>query len=391
MIAITDTTFGLTAKNDIRDRIDVEVGDAKSASFRPQMKVMRWDNEVNFSMRHVETDAETPTISLRNGVVIYAKPAIEVHQYDKADAGTDGGFEFEWVLKAVPASPILQATMQTKGLEFWYQDVLTQEQLDLWGDGRPANVIGSYAVYHATKGVLVDSAGQQYKTGKFCHIYRPEASDAVGQRVWCDLNIDVTNGLLAVTVPLAFLQSATYPIRVDPTFGYTSQGATSGLNNNKVIYIRSSTTPADSGTLDSVTVWANGTAGSPANNPALYSDSGATRASGRLAFSDSGGTAIPSGTNVEVTTNLTYASLTSGVQYWFGIHTSGAGVNYTNRYDSPGGAVKGHLESPDAYAFPATATAGGTWTDQVSMYGTYTAAGGGGTVRRWRMAMLGVS
>ena len=42
--------------------------------------------------------------------------------------------------------------------------------------------------------------------------------------MWCDL--DITDGELTVTVPEDFLNKASYPVVVDPTFGYTSVGGT---------------------------------------------------------------------------------------------------------------------------------------------------------------------
>jgi len=43
--------FGLEAKSEPKDRIQTEIGDSKDpTTFQPQVKVMRWDNEVNFSV-----------------------------------------------------------------------------------------------------------------------------------------------------------------------------------------------------------------------------------------------------------------------------------------------------------------------------------------------------
>ena len=87
------------------------------------------------------------------------------------------------------------------------------------------NVKGSYAVYHQTKaGNFPD---KEYKTGKFCHIYRPLVKDADGKETWGELNIDINKKLLTVTVDDEWLKSAVYPVIVDPTFGYTSIGASS--------------------------------------------------------------------------------------------------------------------------------------------------------------------
>jgi len=85
-------------------------------------------------------------------------------------------------------------------------------------------VVGSYAVYHSTKRNNI-VGGMEYQTGKAFHIYRPHAVDADGVKVWCEL--DITEGELTVTVPEDFLNKASYPVVVDPTFGYSSVGASS--------------------------------------------------------------------------------------------------------------------------------------------------------------------
>src|SRR3990167_8342358 len=154
-VEITDkyTVEGNTLKQEVKDnpkdRIQVEIGDSKQVDFKPQVKIIRWDNEVNFSLRAIEDP--NATVEIEKDVIKYITPEYEVHQYDKPDAGEDGGFEFEWVLPQKPASNALQATIQTKGLNFFYQLPLIQQEIDD-GASRPENVEGSYAVYHVTKG-----------------------------------------------------------------------------------------------------------------------------------------------------------------------------------------------------------------------------------------------
>ena len=52
--SFANETFSRRVKAHPKDRIEVEIGDSKQPNFKPQFKVMRWDNEVNFSMRAVE-------------------------------------------------------------------------------------------------------------------------------------------------------------------------------------------------------------------------------------------------------------------------------------------------------------------------------------------------
>lgn len=129
------------------------------------------------------------------------------------------GFEFEVILKDKPQSNIVEFELEMEGLKAHYQPELTQEEKDE-GVHRPENVIGSYAVYHATCGNMHkgQANAEKYRTGKAFHIYRPKVIDNSGDWVWAELNLG--NGILTVTIPQEFLDTAVYPVRVDPTFGY---------------------------------------------------------------------------------------------------------------------------------------------------------------------------
>ena len=237
---LSANTLSRTVKDNPADRIEVEIGDSKQPDFKPQFKIKRWDNEVNFSMRAIEEAGAT--MVEKDGKVKYKGKDIEVHQYEKTEAGEDGGFEFEWVLNKKPKSNVLRTTIQHKGLDFFYQPEITDEEaLASMFDGdkrtleeikremRPENVVGSYAVYHSTKQNNI-VGGMEYQTGKAFHIYRPHAVDAKGVKVWCEL--DIKEGELTVTVPEDFLNKASYPVVVDPTFGYTSVGGTQQAAHN---------------------------------------------------------------------------------------------------------------------------------------------------------------
>jgi hypothetical protein len=151
----------------------------------------------------------------------------EVHAYPlDAKAGMeDGGFEIEVVLNEKPDTNVFDFKIEgAEDLDFFYQPALTQEEID-GGASRPENVVGSYAVYHNEK---KDHriGGTDYATGKAYHIYRPRVIDAGGVEQWAALSYE--NGTLSITVPQTFLDDAAYPLRVDPTFGNTNIGATTG-------------------------------------------------------------------------------------------------------------------------------------------------------------------
>ncbi|MFC2135389.1 DUF2341 domain-containing protein, partial [Bacteroidota bacterium] len=120
-------------------------------------------------------------------------------------------FEVELVLNEKPSTNVFQYSIESENLEFYYQDELTEEELES-GTYRKEKFVGSYAVY---------SQGQ-----KVFHIYRPMIIDAQNNSVWGQMHIDEENGTLSITVPQDFLDNAVYPIKIDPTFGYTGQGGT---------------------------------------------------------------------------------------------------------------------------------------------------------------------
>ena len=51
---LENESFKREIKSDPKDKIEIEIGDMKQLDFKPQFKIMRWDNEVNFSIRGEE-------------------------------------------------------------------------------------------------------------------------------------------------------------------------------------------------------------------------------------------------------------------------------------------------------------------------------------------------
>ena len=149
---------------------------------------------------------------------------IRLYQLPPAPQYEDGGLEIELVLHERPQSNVFEFDIETEGLVFYYQPPLTKIET---GAHQPENVVGSYAVYHATRGNLHASAEEaaRYKTGKAYHIFRPLVKDAAGNETWGDLHVDTDAGILSVTVDQEWLDRAVYPVVVDPTLGYTAKGA----------------------------------------------------------------------------------------------------------------------------------------------------------------------
>jgi len=132
----------------------------------------------------------------------------------------DDGFLFDFLISEKPTTNVINLTIEHKGIVMYRQTKDLQP-----GAWRSPRTIGSFVAYHAEK-----RTNNLYKSGKVFHIYRPWAEDAQKRRVWCDLQIELDNNgkplnnTISVVIPQDFLTSATYPIYIDPTIGYTAVG-----------------------------------------------------------------------------------------------------------------------------------------------------------------------
>lgn len=141
----------------------------------------------------------------------------------------DGGFKVDILLNERPDTNVFCYEIEgAENYDFFYQPALTEQEI-AEGAERPENIVGSYAVYHKT--LKNHQQGREnYATGKVLHIPRPQVWELNNQEVtkeWAELSYTDDDGL-CVTVRQEFLDKAEYPVRVDPTFGYTSIGASSG-------------------------------------------------------------------------------------------------------------------------------------------------------------------
>lgn len=166
----------------------------------------------------------------------------------------DGGFKVDILLNKKPDTNIFCYTIEgAENYNFFYQPPLTAEEI-ADGSYRAPEIEGSYAVYHKTlKNHIMGR--ENYATGKVMHIPRPqvwELNDKDNTTVWADLSYN--DGQLCVTVDQEYLNKAKYPVRVDPTFGYTSVGGsgTAGVANRA--YVTRFTSPSDVGTVQKLTI-----------------------------------------------------------------------------------------------------------------------------------------
>ncbi len=336
---------------------ETEIGDIKQSDFLPQLKIKRWNNESNFSLRLIDDSAEAPVLATDTNKILWQKSSIEARFYDKGFGEDTGGYEFEVLLKEHPVSNVLSFSIQSKGLDFFYQPPLTDEEIKE-GTFRPENVVGSYAVYHSTK------KNNSYKTGKAFHIYRPDAIDSKGTRVWCDLNID--DDILTITIPQDFLDTAVYPILVDPTFGYTVAGGSFSTHALDT-YVVSIETLSENGKVTKLTASLANDGSNRDVKAAIYDDlANYPNSKKALSAPVTLSSAAQGWIDFPLNANLTPAD------YWLGVVSGGTNIQFYWDLVTPHKRV--FINVGGAYASPApTFPGGGTaQTDRHnSVYATY--------------------
>jgi len=235
----------------------VLAGNEKTAKFEPTILLNKWDGESWIRVSMPDAVSKPSATSLDANAVSWEDTTKEIKMYalqpSECFGAEDGGFEYEIILKEKPLSNIITLNIDASpDLAFYYQPPLTQEEIDA-GASRPEHIVGSYAVYSTVKKDHI--LGQtNYKTGKFCHIYRPKAIDSKGWEVWGELLIE--HGVMTVTLPQEFIDKAAYPIyhAAGDTFGYTSAGG----SDEEIMGIRGyKATPGSAGTATSITAWAH--------------------------------------------------------------------------------------------------------------------------------------
>jgi hypothetical protein len=361
------------ALRNLPDRVDLERNSAlpeggKTAiemlKARPEIRMRRWDGEASLTVRY--NKIAKAGVRGPNNRMEWRDAKEEAHAYplETQPGMEDGGLELEIFLKEKPATNRFDFALEgADNLDFSYQPALTQAQIDQ-KIKRPDNVIGSYAVYHKTK-KNHSKGGINYATGKAFHIYRPKAIDADGNEVWAEL--DYKDGVLSVTVPQTFLNTAIYPVVVDPTFGYTTIGATLSFGYEDVR--GSSFAAPDNGTVDSVTLYGNDGDFIGMNvTCGLYDDDASD------AFIDQTAEIAWTAGNTEWRTSTFSSppSIVSGTSYIIVGWASESGLGF---YYDTGATNQGAVNTSATYATFPDPFGGTRDTNKYSIYATYTASG----------------
>lgn len=318
----------------------------------PQITLSRWNRERGFSVRYQGLNGNLvrggETITWTDGTQV-----VNAYPIQPDLANEDGGIELEIVLGSLPPSPVFSFVVDgAEGLDFYKQPTISTPTFLV-----PENVRGSYAVYHAVQrdhqlGAL------NYQTGKAFHIYRPLAVDAALNTVWCDL--DYAGGLLTVTVDANWLTTATYPVVIDPTFGYTTIGGSEGFYNSSELVGSALSTVTD-GTVTAMQAHCAQANGAADFKGVILDASHAVITNGIT-----NGTAIPAAYAWTTASFGTNPTITGGAQYratWI----NNNGISSKIHQDT----ATGYYNGSNSYASPS----GGAPTDTTitrSVYADYT-------------------
>ena len=239
MKQINNTTFISDNLGDLKPL--VTIGGKPVDKFIPNLNMSFHNDEFFINLNRRDKQAVSTT------------DKAEIDGIDKDIFYVDENGRFKWDIEFKERPSKNSWTWELKhaeGIEFYYQGELTPEEIS---DGceRPLEVVGSYAAY-------CNKANNKYKTGKLCHIYRPFCYDINAESIYADLKI--ADEQLTITIDEAWLDNASYPVRLDPTIGYTTAGALTRAGNyfNAIIV---NTTAQSAGVLTSLCVYTNNTSG----------------------------------------------------------------------------------------------------------------------------------
>jgi hypothetical protein len=230
--------YDLELNNKIKERASkIRIGSNNAAlggNFVPNINMSKWDDEYFLNINL--------PIAITNEKEVFDGEKIKLDTKDYSlnfyPLNSDD-LEFEITFNKKPDSNIIILDLLfSNGLEFFYQPPLTQAQIES-GYVREERVVGSYAVY-------CDKKYNKYCAGKFCHIYYPYLKDADGKTARVE-KFEILTGKMTITLPEAWMQTAKYPVILDPTLGNSVAGASS-YGNTIVVNGTTYTSPASEGT-----------------------------------------------------------------------------------------------------------------------------------------------
>ncbi len=336
--------------------IKIAIGESKELSLKPVLSISKDDAIIKTSLQTAEPSIASDTI----GKTVWdgTKTTLNLYEYPSGSKeAPDGGYEYEVILKSKPSSNVLTFNLDTKNLVAYYQPPLNADnklctETACGNATRPENIVGSYAFY-TTEGK------------KVFHLYRPLVTDAKGNKIWGSMKIDKST--MTITIDQAWLDKAVYPVVVDPTWGYTTVGASSDYWPAAGFAYRF-TAPNDIGTVLSINVYSKVYSGTQNIKGAVWntdyslvsnSVTGSFSADSNYAWRYGNFSAQP--------------TLTGGTDYFIGLIQDGGSFYYKFDSGTSGYFIRGYnvYDTPQAFSTPTTGS------DKFGIYIEYTASGGG--------------
>lgn len=212
-----------------------------------------------------------------------------------------------------------------------------------------------------------------YETGKAFHIPRPKLIDANGNEAYVeDFTIDRENALMTIKYPKKFMDEATYPVVVDPTFGYTSIGGTGGTSSSDRV-VGTIGNPGESGTMTSVSYYSQNN--SDGNNDTkglllLGSDFSTVEYGDEISVNSS---------TAQWWTSGGFTESISNQDYYTTFHVDASTGNRGYRYYDSGPTDSGIFDTETYPTATDPISSPNLLAQTISVYATYTATGGGST------------
>jgi len=225
-----------------------------------------------------------------------------------------------------------------------------------------------------------EAEGEKYKTGKAFHIYRPQMIDSNGWKVWGELNIDIEKGIQTIIIPQDFIDNAVYPVRhaAGLEFGYTTEG-TSGQRNLTSTQLLFDNATGAAGTGISMSAYVKCDSNGSGSNLQYYLyNTSLNKVTNGITDEN---TNITNQSFELKTLNFASAPTLTAQTYYLAAWSDasgGPGGNLYIAYDTELG--NDHWKNSDSSynTWPDSLTKGTTFGDcRLSIYATYTAAGGG--------------
>lgn len=358
------------AQTDPRDLLFYEIGDEKDSNLiQPQLKLLRHDNEYNLSIRKIYNGKETPKIQSDGNKIIWqaGDEICRFYELGKTNELPQGGFEFDSIVNLKKSGNSFFYTIKSKGIFFWKQEALTNEQ-KAEGAFRPDYITGGYALYANNNPQNWDN-GKLYRCGKIGEIPAPVIRDSAGRFAKCGLVISPERELMRIDVPDEFAQKAQNPCYLDPTIGNTHAGSSSATCNNTEGRGLPFTMGSSGATIQSITL-----------SCAIYG--GAPKFKGAIVEAGSV-VIVANGVGPAVTVGATQAWKTStfgtdpeifagGSYIVCNIQGSSSSDTISHYYDS-GVSGSGRWMDFDDYASPTSVSIKQVNSNYYSIYATYTA------------------